>query len=80
MQTRLIDHLRDAAGAALELFRDRYKEDATEADLITALLHRVDGSDRDEDVASVYFEANGAYHYQLLVEPVIDLGGTKRED
>lgn len=77
MQTLLIDHLRDAAGAALELFRDRYKDDATEADLIAALLHRVDG--RDEDVASVYFEANGAYHYQLLVEPVIDLGGTKRD-
>jgi hypothetical protein len=77
MQTRLIDHLRDAAGDALDLFCDRYKEDATEIDLIAALLHRVDG--RDEDVASVYFEANGAYHYQLLVEPVIDLGGTKRD-
>jgi hypothetical protein len=42
MQTRLIDHLRDAAGDALELFRDKVDADATEADLIAALLHYVD--------------------------------------
>jgi hypothetical protein len=76
MQTRLIDHLKDAAGDALELFRDRLgSEEAAEAELIAALLHR--GPLHPADALS---EARKLYINQLLADPVIDLGGTKRGD
>jgi hypothetical protein len=78
MQTRLIDHLRDAAGDALDLFCDRYKEDATEADLIAALLHRTNSG--GESVAKCCSVAFSIYQDQLYDNAIIDLGGTKRED
>ncbi len=75
MTTRLIDHLRDNAGDALDLFRDNTNDTMSEVDLIAALLHHID--ERGGDVAKSHATALGMYQAQVIENALIELGGTK---
>jgi hypothetical protein len=76
MNARLIDHLRDNAGDALDLFRDNTKESMSEIDLIAALLHHID--ERGGDVAKSHATALGMYQAQVIENALIELGGTRQ--
>jgi hypothetical protein len=79
MNARLIDHLRDNAGDALDLFDvlcDHTNGHMTEVDLIAALLHHID--ERGGDVAKSHATALGMYQAQVIDNALIELGGTKR--
>ena len=75
MNARLIDHLRDNAGDALDLFRDLTNDTMSEVDLIAALLHHID--ERGGDVAKSHATALGMYQAQVIENALIELGGTK---
>lgn len=75
MTARLIDHLRDNAGDALDLFRDNTNDTMSEVDLIAALLHHID--ERGGDVAKSHATALGMYQSQVIENALIELGGTK---
>lgn len=76
MNARLIDHLRDNAGDALDLFRDNTNDTMSEVDLIAALLHHID--ERGGDVAKSHATALGMYQTQKIKNAIINLGGTKQ--
>ena len=75
MYTRLIDHLRDNAGHALDLFRDNTNHTMREVDLIAALLHHIDAC--GGDVEKSHATALGMYQAQKIENALIELGGTK---
>ena len=75
MNARLIYHLRDNAGDALDLFRDNTNDTMSEVDLIAALLHHID--ERGGDVAKSHSTALGMYQAQKIENALIELGGTK---
>ena len=75
MNARLIDHLRDRARDALDLFRDNTNDTMSEVDLIAALLHHID--ERGGDVAKSHATALGMYQTQKIENALIALGGTK---
>lgn len=75
MNARLIDHLRDNAGDALDLFRDLTNDTMSEVDLIAALLHHID--ERGGDVSKSHATALGMYQAQKIENAMIELGGTK---
>lgn len=74
MYARLIDHLRDNAGDALDLFRDLTNDTMSEVDLIAALLHHI--NERGGDVAKSHADALGIYRKHLIDNEIIELGGT----
>lgn len=75
MTTRTIDYYRDAAGHALDLFRDNTNDTMSEVDLIAALLHHID--ERGGDVAKSHATALGMYQAQKIENAIIELGGTR---
>lgn len=77
MNARLIDHLRDNAGDALDLFRDLTNDTMSEVDLIAALLHHID--ERGGDVAKSHATALGMYQAQVIENSIIELGGTNHD-
>lgn len=74
MTTRTIDYYRDAAGDALDLFRDITKDGMIETDLIVGLLHHID--ERGGDVTKSHADALGIYQKHVIENALFDLGGT----
>ena len=74
MTTRTIDYYRDAAGHALDLFRDITRDDMTETDLIVGLLHHI--NERGGFAGTSNAESLGIYQKHVIENALIDLGGT----